>query len=169
VAIMVDDDDSIVVTDVASAVRAIEVIVGQGEGTSATPFDEVGKEPAHYYRFEQILHGRTLRPDSTVTEGFSYSGDPIQLDAAGVFPIQPNLKMADLPIDSPARQLVEEFSRQYTAMLFSLHRAFNGEPAEMDQAVNIMEERLKGLARQLVKIEIGPGVHAGPTFEFVAP
>jgi hypothetical protein len=164
----VDDDDSIVVVDVDSAVRAINLIVGQGEGTPTTPFDEAGHEPAHFYRFQQILKQKTLRPDPSVPEKFSFGPPAIPFDPTGVFPVKPNLKMADLPVDSQARMLVEQFNREYTQMLFHLHDAFNGKLDEMNSAVNIMEERLKPLAKQLVQIDIG-GAHAGPTFEFLAP
>lgn len=167
--VAVDDDESIAITDVASAVRAIDLIVGQGEGTPTTPFDEEGREPAHYYRFQQILKQRTLRPDPGVKEGFSFGPPALPFVADAVFPLKANLKMAELPIDSQARMLVEEFNREYTQMLFHLHDAFNGAPDQMNPAVNIMEERLKPMAKQLVQIDIGGGAHAAPTFEFVAP
>lgn len=166
---VVDDDDSIVVTDVSSAIRAIDFIVGQGEGTPTTPFDEEGREPAHYYRFQQILKEKTLSPNPNVAEKFSFGPPEIKFTADGVFPVKRNLKVAELPIDSPARMLAEEFNHDYTQMLFHLHDAFNGAPDQMNAAVNLMEERLKLMAKQLVQIEISLGVHAGPTFEFVAP
>ena len=166
VAIEVDDDDSFAITDVASAERAIDLIVGQGEGTPTSPL-QATQEPAHYYRFEGILHGRTLRQDDTVPEGFSFSGDPIPFDEAGVFPAKPNLKVADIPIDSPARPLAEQFNRDYTAMLGHLHRAFNGEQEEhLDPAINLMRLRLRPTARALMQAPLGDGFNAGPTFEF---
>lgn len=166
VAIEVDDDDSFAITDVATASRAIDLIVGQGEGTPTSPL-EATEEPAHYYRFEGILHGRTLRRDDTVPEGFSFSGAPIPFDPAGVFPAKPNLKVADIPIDSPARPLAEQFNRDYTAMLGHLHRAFNGEQEEhLDPAINIMRLQLRSTARMLMQAPLGDGFNAGPTFEF---
>jgi len=45
------------VTNVDTAVQAIETIVEQGEGTSTSPDDQL-KEVAHYYRFKEIFLGK---------------------------------------------------------------------------------------------------------------
>ena len=45
-----DENDMFRITDTASALRAIDVIVDQGEGSSVDPFDHDGY-PAHFYRF----------------------------------------------------------------------------------------------------------------------
>jgi ferritin-like protein len=165
VLVTIDDDDSFAVTDVESAVRAIDLIVGQGEGTPTSPLEGPNGEPAHYYRFAEILKGRELKEDPSVPEGFSYSGEPIPFDPKGVLAIKPNVKLADLPIDSQAHQLAEQFNRDYGTMLTELHRTFNGEPDRLDLATNLMRYNLKTTARQLMQIEIAPGVHAAPTFE----
>ena len=47
--------DIVVVTDVASACRAIDTIIDQGEGAATTPDEIVGTDYAHYYRFAEIL------------------------------------------------------------------------------------------------------------------
>jgi hypothetical protein len=45
----------------ADAERAIDRIKRQGEGTSMSPFsDDIGQNPAHYYKFAEILRGRKL-------------------------------------------------------------------------------------------------------------
>jgi hypothetical protein len=165
VAIDLADDVSFTITNVDSAVRAIDLIVGQGEGTPTSPL-EATEEPAHFYRFEGILHGRELRKDSTVPQGFSFTGDLLPFDPAGVFPAKTNIKVADIPIDSPARQLAEQFNRDYTAMLNHLNRAFNGEQDQLNPAINIMRLKLKSAAKVLVQSPIADGVTAGPTFEF---
>jgi rubrerythrin len=165
VLVTIDDDESFAVTDVESAVRAIDLIVGQGEGTPTSPLEELNGEPAHYYRFAEILKGKALLKDASVPEGFSYSGEPITFDPKGVLAVKPNLKLADLPIDSQAHQLAEQFNRDYATMLDELQRTFNGEPDRLDLATNLMRYTLKTTARQLLQIEIAPGVHAAPTFE----
>jgi Ferritin-like len=167
VPITVDDDEAIVVTDVDSALHAIEVIVGQGEGTTNSPFDAEGVEPAHYYRFKEILLGKELKPNPAIPEGFSFGPTVIAFDPDAVFPVKKNLKAAELGVDSPARALADEFNRQYTVMLQHLHAGFNGQLDRIENAANMMFA-FKILATQLVQIEIAPGVHAGPTFEFVA-
>jgi hypothetical protein len=163
----VDGDEALVVTDVDSALRAIDVIVGQGEGTSTSPFESDQLQPAHFYRFKEIAVGRLLRKNPDVPEHFSFGPDPIAFDPAGVFPMRPNLKAGDLPVDSPARALADDFNRQFTTILQLLHAGFNGQPARVGDAVNLMPP-LKTHAIQLLKVEIATGVHAGPTFEFVA-
>ena len=52
----------IAIDGVATARQAIDTIVDQGEGTSEDPMDSIGgeSEPAHYYRFAEIFHGKTL-------------------------------------------------------------------------------------------------------------
>jgi hypothetical protein len=166
--ITIDDDDSFLVSDVESACRAIDLIVSQGEGTPTSPLEARNGQPAHYYRFMEILKGRTLVADPSVPEGYSYSGPEIPFDANGVFSAKPNIKVADLPTDSPARQLAEQFNHDYTTMLGELHRAVNGEPNCISDATNRMVFALKPTALQLMQIEIEPGVRAGPTFEFAS-
>ncbi|TMC15523.1 MAG: hypothetical protein E6J33_10895 [Chloroflexi bacterium] len=51
------------VTDVNSAVQAIEMIVEQGEGTTKSPLSGQGSDIAHYYQFAEIAHGKTLIPN----------------------------------------------------------------------------------------------------------
>jgi ferritin-like protein len=167
VMVTIDDDDSFVVTDVASALRAIDLIVGQGEGTETSPLDRPNGEPAHFYRFEQILRGHALRDDPSVPEKYSYSGSEIRFDPAAVLPAKTDIKLADLPVDSEAYQLAAQFNRDYATMLEELHRTFNGEPDRLDAAANLMRYALKKSALQLMQIELTPGVHAGPTFEVV--
>lgn len=167
---IIDDDESLKIVDKATAIRAIDLIVDQGEGTKQAPLELASpeKEAAHYYRFEQILHGRTLVQDSGVPEGFSYSGEEIPFDESGVWPVKANPKIADMPPDSAARRLAEQFSRDYVAMLDDLHRAFNGEKERMDSAIRLMRLSLRSTALQLVKTPLSAGVNAGPTFEFVS-
>ena len=61
------------ISDVNSAVAALEWIVLDGEGTKNLPFDGSG-ELAHYYRFEQIFHGRELIEHAASPQGFAYGG-----------------------------------------------------------------------------------------------
>lgn len=165
----IDDDESFEIVDKASAIKAIDLIVEQGEGTQQTPLEAGGtKEAAHYYRFEQIFHGRELKEDASVPEGFSYNGAIIPFDPAAVWPAKSNLKTADIPTENAARALSEQFNRDYTAMLNDLHRAFNGEQGRIARAVRTMRLNLKNAAGQLVRLELSPGVNAGPTFEFLS-
>jgi rubrerythrin len=174
----ISDVESIAVTNVASAIAAIDLIIDQGEGTGKSPLEAATGEPAHYYRFQGILKGGTLKTDSTVPEGFAFKTDPankIVFDPAGVFPVKADLKVADLPAGSAVRALAVEFNKNYTQMLFELHAAFEtsgGEQqAHVSTAQNLMSGELRKLGHQLTTLEITPGsgVHAAPTFEFTDP
>jgi len=174
----IGDVDSIAVTDVASALAAIDLIIDQGEGTKESPLEAANDQPAHYYRFQGILKGGTLRADNTVPEGFAFKTDPankIVFDPAGVLPVKANLKVADLPAGSAVRAPAVEFNQNYTQMLFELHAAFESsggeQRAHVRAAENLMSGELRTLGRQLTTLEITPGagVNAAPTFEFTDP
>lgn len=152
------------VTDVASALKAIDTIVQQGEGTTRSPLDPQ-HELAHYYRFEEIAKGYTLRPDSTVPEGFSFSGPAIPFDPNGVWPVIDNPKSASYPAGSPARNASDTFNYTYTSLLKSLHETFNGRPNRLGAGIGLMES-LKEQALDLTAIALGDGTNAGPSFEY---
>jgi len=153
------------VGNLKDAQDAIDLIVAQGEGSTTSPFDGEGTEIAHYYRFEEILNGRTLIPD-LVTK-FRYGGDPIPFDATGVYPIMANAASSDYPKDSAARVQSDLFNQIYSKLLRALHITFNGQPKYLQTAVGLMFD-LKIQAIKLMQIEVKSGVNAAPTFEFVA-
>jgi hypothetical protein len=160
------------IVDVASAARAIDVIVREGEGTRTSPL-EGGGEVAHYYRFEQIVRGRTLVADSTVPQGFSFTGSAVPFDSSGVFPITANQRLADLNAQSQAGQLALQFARTFTDMLTALHETFAGDQDAFGPAVGLMFE-LESVGEQLCATEVvvngqPTGRNAGPTWEFLSP
>lgn len=136
------------VTDVESAARALDVVVEQGEGTTASPEDGDGDgELAHYYRFAEIKHGRRLVPDPDAAEGYSYSGDPIVFDPAGVFPMIMDPKPELYPAGTTAGRLTEEFARTFRHLLVALQKTFSGHPSALNDAMGIMYElRLQVIA-----------------------
>jgi hypothetical protein len=151
--------------DVASAARGIEIIVRQGEGTSDDPLEPEGA-PAHYYRFAEIYHGRHLVPDPSVEEKFSYSGAPIPFDAAGIWDMVTNPKLANYRADSAARAYAERFNGIYTNLLNSLHATFNGAPRHLAKAIAGMYE-LRLAAQALIETrDDATGKQAAPTFEY---
>ena len=154
----------IAVTDVQSALRAIEIIVEQGEGTTKSPLDlEYGL--AHFYRFQEIARGQTLVPDSTLPEGFHWGDPPIPFDPTGVWPVIDNPKAASYPPGSTARRACDTFNYTYTSLLKSLHAVFNGRPERLDASIGLMES-LKQQAGVLIEISLADGTHAGPSFEW---
>jgi rubrerythrin len=150
------------IVDVDSACRAIDVVVDQGEGTKKSP-EGPGGRPAHYYRFREIVEARLLIKDR---QGYAYAGDPVSLDPEGVWNLYPDPKAADYAAGSRARNLVERFNYSYTALLRTLHQAFNGAPATIDTALGLMFE-LRLLAADVVATPVGStGMTATPSFEY---
>ncbi|HEX8700204.1 MAG TPA: ferritin-like protein [Myxococcaceae bacterium] len=151
------------VTDVASAKRAIDIIITQGEGTRISPMDAEDM-PAHYYRYEEIYRGRYLVKDPSEPEGYSFSGKPIKFDKDGVLPMADNPGTQDFPQGSLALRLANQFDYTYTSLLNSLHQTFNGEPKRLDAALGLMFS-LKLLAQQLMATPLpGTKANAGPRF-----
>lgn len=150
------------VTDLASALAAIDLIVIQGEGTKTTPLDAVN-EPAHYYRFAEIFHQRMLIPQAG-DPGFAYAGDPVPFEPAGVLPVTSNPTPA-LYVGTAAEPMNDAFNYTYTSLLAALHETFNGAPDNIDTAIGLMES-VKSQAQALMAQPIAGGKNAGPTFTY---
>lgn len=158
------------VRDLHSAVRALKVIVNEGEGLPHSIFDSKRKlfqtvrVPAHYFRFKELLAGRYFGPNDTPATGPTGPLMPVDWDAA--YDMAPNPKAEDHPPGSELHQRAVEFNRAYTGLLGVLHRAFNGKPKRLADAVGRMYE-LKYQAQALVRTprEDGRG-NAGPGFQF---
>ena len=71
-------------TDVASALVALDTIIEQGEGTGTSPIEIDGpggsNDFAHYYRFMEIWEGRRLVADDSSPHGYSYRGEAVSFD-----------------------------------------------------------------------------------------
>ena len=171
-----------VVDDLESAVRAIDVIVEQGEGTAESPVDPntgVADDYAHYYKFAAIYHGRRLKKDLTDTGGFSYSGQIIGYDPEQVYPLIANLKLQDLRTNTEEYELLVSFNTAYSQMLRELDSTFNGNPNDINAAIRTMR-RLDRAANavvskrirpdSLVSIQVDPDevYHLTPSFEYIA-
>lgn len=152
------------VTNVATAVQAIETIVEQGEGTSTSPLDLEGTL-AHFYRFNEILLGRTLVAAPGETPPWRYAGDPIAFDASGVWPVIENPTAAAYADAPAARYASKTFNYTYTNLLKVLHDTFNGQPDLLRVSIGIMEA-LNEQAQAMMSMEISPGVNAGPSFVY---
>jgi hypothetical protein len=157
-------DRLFVITDPYSACKAIDLIKLEGEGTSESPFASPG-DPAHFYRFGEIAAGRKIVP---TPDGFAYGGAPILFEPSGVWPLRPNCKIADFAPGTHARTRIEAFAYNYSALLNSLHNAFNGAPAQLDTAIGIMYD-LRTSAVALMETDTGEksGQTVGPSFEYV--
>jgi len=158
------------IVDVASALKALDLIVAEGEGTSTSPEGDPGVI-AHYYRFEQIIKGRKLIRDTRIAEGYSFSGDEIPFDPGGVWPITKNQKLRDLNPDSQAARCAAQFAYTFTKLLKALQEMFSGQPNAFTAALSIMFElKLAGqrLCSTPIDLRNPNGPHAGPAYEYVA-
>ncbi|HZX08555.1 ferritin-like protein [Kribbella sp.] len=169
------------VTDLASAMSALEEIVEQGEGSargegSATGGGGAGgevwdgdhdmfhpdrDEVAHYYRFQELKLGRRYQRGDTPQSG--PTGDPVTTDFAGVSPMQPNPHRSD---NEQIRAAQEAFDNTYCTLLYLLEQTFTGEPSMIRDAVRAMFG-LKAEALKLMQLSEDDRTTAGPTFQYV--
>lgn len=157
----------IVVTDLDSAMKAIDLISGQGEGSSGRIYDE-GGELSHYYRFDQIRRGRYYQVGSDpdlADKPDQPTGEPLKVHWDEVHPIRANLKVADLPPGSQVRRGAVAFNQQYKDFLTFLHAAFNGRPEALLSSYAAMFA-IKEAALRLIHTPLPTGDgNAAPTFE----
>jgi hypothetical protein len=156
------------ITDLASALAALEEIVEQGEGTARGEvwdgdqdiFHPDRDEAAHYYRMQELKLGRHYQRGDTPESG--PTGEPVTLDLAAVAPMKPNPRPA-VP-GSAAAAAQDDFNNAYCTQLYLLEETFNGSPSTLRDAVRSMYG-LKAQALSLLQLPDG----AGPTFEYVVP
>ena len=116
------------ITGVETATTALRWILEDGEGTSTSPLDVTG-EPAHYYRFAEIFHGRSLVASPDEPTGFAYAGTRIAFAPEDVCDFPDNPKAADYAPGTFERDLVDAFNLAYSNVLRDLQIAFDGRPA----------------------------------------
>lgn len=164
--------EPVLVHDLASARRAIGEIMEQGEGLDHTIFDGDDRfgqvdELAHYFRFNEILLGRRYLPGDSPKSG--PTGSELPVDWSARLPMAEDPKAKAYAKRPEIHRLMVAFNRDYTALLAMLHRAFNGKPAVLMEAVPLMY-RLKYAAQALMAIPTGKadGTTVGPSFELTA-
>jgi len=163
------------VNDLKSALAALAEIVEQGEGAARTDvwdgdkdvFHPEREEVAHYYRFQELKHGRRYQAGDTPQSG--PTGEAIGVDFDGVRPMRRNPRTADHAEGSKIRLAQNEFNTTYCVLLAMLDDTFNGNPMQMGPTVRQMY-KLKGQAQALMAMPTGDGkTTAGPSFEYVPP
>jgi rubrerythrin len=155
------------VNSVETACTAIETIVDQGEGTSTSPLESPGAEPAHYYRFAEIARGKKLIEAKGETPPWRYAGEAIPFEATKVYPAISDPRASVYPSGSTARKECDAFNAIYTELLDLLHEGFNGKPERVGEAIGSMF-KLQAQAIKLMGIELKPGENAGPSFEYTS-
>jgi len=150
------------------AVRAIEIIKEQGEGTPTSPEtiglkDEV--ELAHYYKFWELFEGRRLVKKNGE---WGFTGKIIPFNPDGVYPLYPDTKACMLKEQSYERKRVNEFNASYQSLLNGLHETFNGKPEKLKDAIGLMfDVKLYGEKLCATPFPKKEGYHIGPSFEYV--
>jgi hypothetical protein len=138
-------------------------------GITADPFVDPNYsedlEPAHYYRFEEIVKGKMLTKTPT---GYAYDGDLIPFDNSQIPNMKENPKMSDYPMDTQAYVNCKLFNYNYTSLLNALHITFNGHPGNLVSAIGLMFS-LRLYAQKLLALPHPkfPGYMCGPSFEYV--
>jgi hypothetical protein len=166
------------VTGLASALEALRVITEQGEGADRTIHDSndrcfgEAREPAHYFRFNELYRRRSYGPYDTPASG--PTGPAIAVDQEAVYRIDPAARTAHYPAGSAVRRASDRFNETYAGLLCLLERAFTGEPERLGETVPVMAE-LRGTAAGLYRnphpdpVKRRRGLHASATYELTEP
>jgi hypothetical protein len=157
------------VTDLKSALLAIDFIAGQGEGSNHRVYDGEG-ELAHYYRFDQIQKNRYYRDPNKGGSGDDAGqprGGALPVHMDSVFTIKTNAKVADYHGYPELEKSALLFNGQYKRFLEQLGTAFNGYPEILGGSFFRREMfRVKEAMERLIHNPIpGTDENAAPTFE----
>jgi hypothetical protein len=145
------------ITTLSLVENAILKIKEQGEGTDQSPLaTDFGGELAHYYKFAEIYHGKTL---ILTTDGkWKFEGSAVPFPS--IFP------MAPVPKDGYAES--RDFDALFSAMLADLQDAWAiGDQGKLSAAVGKMRS-LGEAARSLMQKPLPSGNgNFGPSFRLV--
>jgi hypothetical protein len=112
----VDSDQLFAINTVADALKAIQEITEQGEGTSTTP-DEGTFDPttlAHYYTFAQVYYGKKV---VQVGSSFQYSGESVTLPTVYNFTANPSNPPDQAPFVTTFTTLMTQLEQCWTSGL----------------------------------------------------
>lgn len=161
------------VTDLESAIEAIEVIKEQGEGTEESIFDgdenfAQREELAHFYKYIEILFEQKYAPTQSSPKELP-RGEKLELHYDQVYNIAPQKYLKTALFPPEVQELSNQFNRRYKDLLDGLQAAFTGQPHRLIEAVGIMYDLRYGATKLMrIPIEIeGKMYNAGPTFEFL--
>jgi len=150
------------ITTLEDALKAINEIKEQGEGTRNSPEAiGFGGELAHYYKFGEIFYGKYLEQQGNGT--WEYTG--------GIIPFPSVFPMSPIPAGgyvNPPKAVVDqltEFNKLFASMLDKLQGAWaNGSEDDLNSAIRIMFLlKPKAVALMQIPLPDGNGVY-GPDF-----
>ena len=153
------------------ALAAIAKISEEGEGLPADHkiFDGdvipggLGEEPAHFFRFREILEGRRYRVGDDW--GDAPSGDAIVVDWDAVWPTLDDPDPDDPALAQDVAAAMRAFDARYTALLRQINAALDGRPDLLRDAVHGMFD-LKHRGVALMRLRLPDGRTAGPAWRF---
>lgn len=172
------------VENLEDAIKVIEEIVGQGEGTLgsifSTPYREGDpkylifgpnvEEYAHYFRFKEVFYERFYAVDDSAHRDSPNKGLPtgerFDVDWNAVYKMKSNPRLEDYKDMPEVYKKAKTFSLTYSALLNNINEACNGKPEVLNEGIPLMYQ-LKYQAIELMNIPIGDGLMAGPTFEYI--
>lgn len=161
------------VTGERSAIRALKMIVEEGEGAElggrAGDGDPIpgadGEDIAHYFKFNEILLSRQYRADDHIDA--PPSGPDLVVDWSAVEPMKADPGPESYSCLPEVQARMEGFNRLYTGFLHMLHEAFNGAPERLRDCAPEMV-KLRHAAQALVRIPVNEaGETAGPSWTFL--
>ena len=134
----------IAVGNLPTALAALEEIVEQGEGAEHVEVWDGDTDVLHperdqvdhFYRFQELKHGRRYRRGDTPRSG--PTSNPISIDWDAVRPMRTNPRTSDHAPGSPIRAAQDAFNRSYCSLLRLLEQAFNGAPQTLGPAIGSM-------------------------------
>ena len=158
---------TISVTNLTTAIEALEEIAEQGEGRkdvsnvsgNKAKFGQP-KERAHYYRFREIFYAREYIQDTNIED--IPKGPRIDVNFDFVYPMQISPTATNVPADARAG-----FDVCYGSLLKNLEKGLNGNHAALDVAISDMH----ALRHHVVNLMHIPKKNSnktlGPPFWFV--
>ena len=131
-------------TDLKTALKALEEVVEQGEGLDhdnifdgdQNMFHPERQEVGHYFRFLEILKGRNFRPGDTAKSG--PTGNSFMVEWDKVYPMASNPSTEKYKDYPDINEKLTTFNQEYSDMLRLIEQSFNGEPKILGQAVGVM-------------------------------
>ena len=158
------------VTDLESALKAINEIMDQGEGTTKSIYvkgmskDDLGYHLAHYYRFWEISAGRRFKAGDTTASG--PTGNLLPVDWNATANMISNPQSGWFAPGDPRRDMMDSCNAMWKEMLRALEDGLNGKKDRLVRAVPFMLE-LKKRAKSLMNVPSGiAGTMLGPSFEW---
>lgn len=123
------------ISGLEGALKAIDLITDQGEGTPTNIKVEDEDELAHYFRFNQLYKERLYTWHDTAASGPTGDDFPVPWDKAVM--LKTNAKVRDYP-PGEVQQALIRFNYRYTQLLATLQDAFNGQSDKLLGAVVAM-------------------------------